>query len=102
MSEQTPSFFDLSELVELTELTGYTVVRHGYREARVIGEDVIARSSYSSGDELDHLQHRLAVAAGSRADNHECYEVTNLSGQMLCLWFSDWKLVVGTATQPYS
>ena len=101
-ANQTPKLPALVTLVETTDLDRYAVTRHGYRKMRVVGDDVTdGPFEYSSGDQLDRLQHRLAGAAGDRADNHETYEVVFPDGQKLCLWFHDWQLAVGTATLPY-
>ena len=99
MTKQTP---ELVALLTKTDLSDHTVVRHGYREVRVVGDDVTdGPFEYIAGDSFDLLQSRLAAAARSRVDNHECYEVTNPDGQKLCLWFHDWRIAVGTAARPY-
>ena len=91
----------LEELLATTSFDRYVIGRHGYRRFRVVGSDVTADPyEYDPDDRIHQLQQRLAQAAGSRVDNHECYEI--LSGdRTICLWFYDWKLVVGTDIQPY-
>jgi len=102
MHKQNPELPELIALLATTDLSGYTVVRHGYRKVRVVGDDVTdGPFEYTGGDQFDFLQSRLAAAAESRVDNHECYEVTNPNGQQLCLWFHDWRVAVGTAVRPY-
>lgn len=92
----------LTTLLGATDLSGYVVVRYGYRKMRVVGKDVTdGPLDYTSGDQFDRLQARLAVAAGARVDNHECYVVTLPDGSQLCLWFHDWRLAAGTDTAPY-
>jgi hypothetical protein len=101
MSQQAT---ELSELIAALpadlSLIGCTVVRYGYREVRVVGDDV-TDGPYATGDQLDLLQFRLAAAAGSQVGNHECYGITNSAGQTLYLWFRDWRVAVGTAVRPY-
>jgi hypothetical protein len=105
--EQQPP--ELSELLDTLDFSGYIVTTQGYRGARVVGNDVTAGPfEYATGDQIDELHHRLAEAAGERRDNHETYVVRTTravyTGEFqakLCLWFYDWKLTVGTATQPY-
>lgn len=100
--QQTPELLELDKLLGCTDLSGYTVTRHGYRIARVIGDDVTdGPLNYRSGDRIARLQARLAAATGSRLDNHETYVVLSPDGQKICLWFHDWSLFIGTATQPY-
>lgn len=102
MPEQTPKDRKLIALLATTDFDGYNVVRHGYEEMRVIGRDVTdGPFEYTDEDPFYLLQYRLAAAAGERVDNKECYEVTSPDGQKLCLWFHDWRLVVGTAVRPY-
>lgn len=102
MPEQVPEVFTLDTLVLTTDLTGYTVVRHGYRKCRVTGGDVTdGPFTYGQVSDLNYLQYRLAAAAGSGVDRNESYEVTNPDGQKLCLWFHDWRVAAGTALQPY-
>ncbi len=100
--QQTVESPELIKLLGTINLSGHTVVRHGYRQYRVIGDAVIGRPiAYTDGDRIARLQHRLASAAGSRVDNHETYEVVTPDRQKLCLWFHDWRLVIGTAITPY-
>lgn len=100
MRKHAPTLPALLGLLATTDLDCYAVVRHGYREVCVT--DVTdGPFEYTSGDTFDLLQRRLAAAADSRVDNHECYVVTYPDGQQLCLWFHDWRVAVGTAVHPY-
>jgi hypothetical protein len=101
-TQQTPQLPELIALLACSDLSGSMIIRHGYRRARVVGDDVTdGPFPYTSGDEFDQLQHRLAAAVGDRVDNHETYEVWISPDQKIYLWFHDWKVAVGTDIRPY-
>ncbi|HYG84447.1 MAG TPA: hypothetical protein VD907_06250 [Verrucomicrobiae bacterium] len=97
-----PELPELLELLAANDLSRYTIVRHGYRVARIAGDDVTdGPFIYEGGDDFDFLQDRLAAAAESRVDNHECYEIMAPDGNIFCIWFRDWRVTVGKAIMPY-
>lgn len=102
--QQTPRDQMLIALLGKSDLSGYIVTRHGYRQQRVVGDHVTdGPFEYTSDDPFDQLQQRLAEAVGERPGNHETYVVRSRRdpGVKLYIWFSDWTVVVGKGMRPY-
>jgi len=70
-----------------------SVKRYGYRSAMVMSR--VLALSFERGDSIDGWRRELAEEANSRPDNHECYSVESMTGQVLHIQFSDWMCYVG-------